>query len=86
MDLPSGIDSITRYAFLLENPEDLAERNHGVLLELETISSESLDRKQFTLMSLFNYMILNTDFSVPVVHNIELISLDNFRDRGNRFF
>ena len=29
-------------------------------------------------MSVFNYMVLNTDYSVSVVHNLELISTDYF--------
>ncbi len=78
VDLPERIDSITRYAFFLENPEDMAERNHGDLLKLESVPSDKLDRSQFTLMSMFNYMILNTDYSVPVIHNIELITLDHY--------
>ncbi len=78
-DLPSGLDSMTRFAFLLENPGDMAKRNHGELLELETVSSDKLDRRQLTLMSVFNYMIHNTDFSIPIVHNIELVSLDHFK-------
>ena len=79
VDLSSGRDSFTRYAFLLEDPEDMAERNKAHLLELGSIQQEKLDQKHFALMALFNYMILNTDYSVPIMHNIELVYTDNFK-------
>ena len=78
VDLPQGNDSITRYAFMIEDAEDMAERNKGVLLDLETVSEARLDEIHFRRMALFNYMILNTDYSVPIVHNIELVSLEHF--------
>lgn len=79
VDLPSCLDSITRFAFLLEDEEDMAERNDAVLLELESVLSEKLDLEQTALMAMFNYMIKNTDYSVPIVHNIELVSPDHFK-------
>ena len=78
IDDSTGIDSMTRFAFLLEDAEAMAERNQGVLLDIETISEDQLDQDQFALMSLFNYMILNTDYAIPMVHNIELVSVDHF--------
>jgi hypothetical protein len=79
VDLPSRLDSLTRFAFLLEDDEQMAERNNAVLLDIETVSSNKLDQEHFTLMAMFNYLIMNTDYSVPIVHNIELISVDHFK-------
>jgi len=78
VDTYGNKDTITRYAFMLENPEHLAIRNNCELLELETAPPDKLDRRHFTLISLFNYMMLNTDYSIPIVHNIELITKDHF--------
>ncbi len=78
LDEISWADTLTRYAFILENAEHMAKRNNCELLELETVPPEKLDRNLFTLMSLFNYMILNTDYSVPIVHNVELVIHDHF--------
>lgn len=77
-DLVSDSMKITRFAFLLEDADDIAERNQGERLELEKLSGNQLDRKYFSLMSVFNYMVLNTDYSVAVLHNLELISTDYF--------
>jgi hypothetical protein len=78
VDLYGRSDTLTRFAFLIENPEQLAARNNCELLELETAPTDKLDREQVTLMAVFNYMMLNTDYSIPIVHNIELIASDHF--------
>lgn len=70
--------SLTRFAFLLEDADDMAERNGGKLLDLNTVAPDKLDQHYLALMSVFNYMILNTDYSVAIVHNIELISIRHF--------
>ncbi len=71
-------DPLTRFAFFLENPEDMAERNRGVLLNIESVEEKKLDRVHLALMCIFNYMILNTDYSIGMVHNMELISVNYF--------
>lgn len=78
IDAITRADTLTRFAFILENAEHMAERNNCELLELETVPPEELDLKHFTLMSLFNYMMLNTDYSIPIVHNVELVIHDHF--------
>ncbi len=78
LDLSGQMDTITRYAFILESVEHMAERNKCYLLELESVPVHELNQSQLILMSMFNYMMLNSDFSVPIVHNIELIRHDHF--------
>ena len=72
-------DSIYHFAFFLENPEDMAARNGGSVLELGTVPQDQLELDQLALVALFNYMIINTDYSIPILHNLELISLDYFK-------
>ena len=78
MDLPQAGDTLTRFAFFIENPEDMAARNQGELLEFDSAPEEKLDQPQLTLMALFNYMIINTDYSIPIMHNVVLVSRDYF--------
>lgn len=48
------------------------KRTHGQIL------TEATDRKTMTRVAIFEYMIGNTDWSVPNNHNIELVfSRDN---------
>ena len=78
MDMHGPQDTLTRFAFFIENPEDMASRNHGEFLELESAQQDRLDRDQLALMAIFNYMIINTDYSVPIMHNVVLVSRDYF--------
>jgi len=67
-----------KFAFFLENPDDMAERNNGNLLNLETVSPDAVNQDHYTMVAFFEYMIVNTDWSLPIMHNIELVSLDYF--------
>jgi hypothetical protein len=78
MDMSGPQDTLTRFAFFLENQEDMARRNHGELLEFESAPQDKLDQDQLSLMAIFNYMIINTDYSVPIMHNVVLVSKDYF--------
>lgn len=71
-------DTLTRFAFFLENPEDMASRNQGEILEFNSAPPEKLDQGQLVLMAMFNYMIINTDYSIPIMHNVVLVSRDYF--------
>jgi hypothetical protein len=66
-------DGFTGYAFLIEDLKDMGKRNNCIEWTNGKIFTESTDRKQMTLVALFEYMIGNTDWSVPAPHNIKLI-------------
>ena len=65
--------SFTRYAFLLEDIDALAKRNACKELNNKEVGTESTDRIQMTMVAIFQYMIGNTDWSVPKKHNIKLL-------------
>lgn len=68
---------ITRYGFLIEDDELMAERNNGFHLDNHTgYHQESTDYSQILMMAVFQFMIGNTDWSVPALHNIRLISTE----------
>lgn len=71
---------ISEYAFFIEDLTDLAKRNKCKEWKKDNVSHESTDRKQMTLVALFQYMIGNTDWGVGVGHNTNLIyhSEDSF--------
>lgn len=66
-------DGFSGYAFLIEDVKDMAKRDSCIEWTKGKIFTESTDRKQMTLVALFEYMIGNTDWSVPTPHNIKLI-------------
>jgi hypothetical protein len=65
--------SFTNYAFLIEDVKDMAKRNGCKESDKIKLNTVSTDRKQMTMVALFEYMIGNTDWSVPAGHNIKLL-------------
>lgn len=63
----------TQYGFLIEDIDDMAKRNKMVEVEGTQYYTEQTNRDQMTLVTLFQYLIGNTDWSVPAYHNIKLI-------------
>ena len=63
----------TQFAFLIEDVDDMAKRNKMVEVEGTKYNTEQTNRDQMTLVTLFEYMIGNTDWSVPAYHNVKLI-------------
>jgi hypothetical protein len=64
---------VKQYGFVIENVDALAKRNQCKEVDNVKILPEATDRDQMTLLALFEYMIGNTDWSVPNNHNIKLL-------------
>lgn len=71
----SGGRPVTRYGFLTEDPERLAERLHGTLVTRQGVRQADLDPAGAALLGLFQYFVANTDWSVPGLHNVALVSI-----------
>lgn len=63
----------TQYAFMIEDVDDMAKRNDMAEVEDTKYNTEQTNRDQMTLVTLFEYLIGNTDWSVPAYHNVKLI-------------
>jgi hypothetical protein len=72
-DVEGKIKPYTQYGFLIEDIDDLAKRNKSREYEKPVLSGARLDRTQMTLVSMFQYMIGNTDWSFPNRHNIRFV-------------
>jgi hypothetical protein len=77
VDSASGKTVATRAAIFLEDEDNLAERLGGRVFEVKGVPSEQLEPFDTFVMSLFQYMIGNTDWSVPGLHNIQIIQADS---------
>jgi hypothetical protein len=62
-----------QYAFLIEDMNDLSSRNNCVEIKKKVFARDGTDREQMTVVNLFQYMIGNTDWSIPNYHNIKLV-------------
>ena len=64
-----------RYAFFLESTEALARRSQATVVPKRLfISMENVNPTAMATMAVFQYMVGNTDWSVPYRHNIRLLS------------
>lgn len=62
-----------RYAFLIEDEKDLAKRYSAKNFNLKQNPMSRVDSLNMATVAVFEYLIGNTDWSVPFLHNIKLI-------------
>lgn len=72
-DSQNKLKPYTQFGFLMEDVDDMAERNGCKEVDSPVFLTEQTDRQQMTMVALFEYMIGNTDWSVPNYHNVKLI-------------
>jgi len=61
------------YGFFIEDIDQVAARNNAVEIKTKNVHPERLNRYNATMVPVFQYMIGNTDWSVPGMHNIKLL-------------
>jgi hypothetical protein len=66
----------TQYCFLLEDEKKMADRFKSFIWDRKMLSMKAVDKKEFLIMAVFQYMIGNTDWSVPFLQNIKLVTSD----------
>lgn len=76
VDIKGKYEPITKYAFFIEDDDLMAERLGGKILKAKNVHPDKTDYDQMTMLSVFQYMIANTDWSVAALHNIKLVSID----------
>ena len=70
--------TVEKYGFIIEPVGSVAERNHMVNLKSNNLSQKNMDPGQMTLVAMFEYMIGNTDWSVPGRHNMKILKALEF--------
>jgi len=67
--------SFINHAFFIESYKKMAKRNQGKTTKVESIKLHEADFATSALVSVFQYMIGNTDWSIRSGHNIEWITI-----------
>lgn len=62
----------TTWGFFIEDVDEMAKRNKTKEYEMATLQRQT-EPERMTLVSVFEYLIGNTDWSVPTFHNIKLV-------------
>lgn len=73
-------DTVTRYAFFLEDDDAMARRNGWEMLEVPQVVPSQMQQAPLALMEVFQFMIANTDWDAfrpepndPCCHNTKLV-------------
>jgi hypothetical protein len=64
-----------QYGFLIEDKHVLGARSQAALIERDNLRPQIVKQEHFLRMSVFAYMIGNTDWSIQYLHNVELLFL-----------
>jgi hypothetical protein len=78
VDTGGKYDPWPQFGFVIEPVDVLAQRLGGWESETEKVHPSSTDIGLTNLMSTFQFMIGNTDWSIPGLHNIKLVKTDTF--------
>jgi len=74
VDAASGKAVATRHAIFIEDEDDVARRMEGRAVSLPRMMFADFDPESLTQMTLFQYMIGNTDFSIFAIHNVAMVT------------
>ncbi|MEJ8803503.1 hypothetical protein [Pontibacter sp. H249] len=78
-DVDGGKAVTSNYGFLIEEEKTLAKRVGGTVMPDELlIRMDATENRTMAKLALFQYMIGNTDWSVPYRHNIVLLYLEAY--------
>ncbi len=72
-DSAGKYDDETRYGFLIEDDDELAERHGMKILKAQNVHPDATQRDVANVMAIYEYMIGNTDWSIPNLHNVKLL-------------
>lgn len=73
IDVNSKMKDFQSFAYLIEKIDQLAERHNAVPFEREHVRDQYTDLATLSNGYLFQYLIGNTDWSIPALHNIKMI-------------
>ena len=73
IDTKNKIKPYSQYAFVIEDIDDVAKRNNCKEKKFVKAIPNSTKSSETILVAMFQYMIGNTDWSIPFFHNIKLV-------------
>jgi hypothetical protein len=75
LDTQGKVADMERYAVILENTDEMADRVGGEIVEADGEELQSVDASQYQMLTIFQYMIGNTDWNLSKRHNVKLVQL-----------
>lgn len=75
VDTKEKIKTVTRYGFVIEDQYMMADRLDGIIYKQTGIRDQSTNKEQIVMLSIFHFMVGNTDWQVARLHNLKLLKL-----------
>jgi hypothetical protein len=78
-DSAGKIKPYTNYGFIIETNDHLCDRIKAFPVDIKGIKMNQTDFDAVNLMSVYQFMIGNTDWDLPSLHNIRLFKLQDYK-------
>jgi hypothetical protein len=75
VDTSEKMKPVTQYGFVLEEQKMMAERLDGMILKRKHIRDQACNMDEVIMLSIFQFMIGNTDWQIANLQNMRLVKL-----------
>ena len=83
VDINKPEKAFLAFGFLIENEDKMAARNQAIMINSDKLTQKNMVPDDMARIAVFNFLIGNTDWSVPLQHNIKIMrSLEVFSDKA----
>lgn len=80
VDTSEKMKTVTQYGFVLEEQKMMAERYDGMIIKRKGLKDQVCNMDQMIMLSIFQFMIGNTDWQVANLQNIRLMKSKDVSD------
>ena len=80
VDTKEKVKTVTRYGFVIEDQYMLADRLDGTIIKTMGIRDKSTNIEHIIMLSIFHFLIGNTDWQVPRLQNLKLLKLNEITE------
>jgi hypothetical protein len=74
------LKTISRWGFVIEDQYMMSKRNNGIILKQEGLNDKLTNRDHMVMLSIFHFMIGNTDWQVTRLHNLRLLRINDISE------
>ena len=80
VDTKEKVKTVTRYGFVIEDQYMMSKRLDGMIIKNEGIRDKATNRGHIVMLSIFHFMMGNTDWQIARLHNLKLVKLNEITE------
>ena len=77
VDTSGKMKPVTQYGFVIEEDKVMAERLGGMIIKRKHIRDQACDLDEVIMLSIFQFMVGNTDWQIANLQNMRLVMLND---------